>query len=106
MSDKCFLDTNIFIYCYSNTELLKKQQAIKVSEKNEAILSTQVLKEFANVMNRRYKISWINIRLAVEKLEDKFEVFINQASTIQSACGIADRYQYSFYDSLIIASAL
>ena len=34
------------------------------------------------------------------------EVHTNQPQTIFKACNVAERYQFSFYDSLIIAAAL
>ena len=33
-------------------------------------------------------------------------LFINNEKTILEACGLADRYKFSFYDSLILSAAL
>ncbi|MCF8367247.1 MAG: PIN domain-containing protein [Bacteroidales bacterium] len=106
MKDKSFIDTNILVYCYSSTEPAKKEIAIKVSNPNNVYLSTQVLKEFVNVLSKKFKFSWKSISKAIDEVESNFLIFINHPNTIKNACDIADKYQYSYYDSLIIASAL
>ena len=40
------------------------------------------------------------------EVSSDFNVFVNKPDTIERACQIADKFQYSFYDSLIIAAAL
>ena len=39
-------------------------------------------------------------------MEQNNELYTNTANTIHLACQIAQRYHFSFYDSLIIAAAL
>lgn len=43
---------------------------------------------------------------AIEESSNNNFVHINTESTINLACKIADRYSFSFYDSLIISAAL
>jgi predicted nucleic acid-binding protein len=42
----------------------------------------------------------------VSEVNSGFNVYLNKPATIEKACQIADKYQFSFYDSLIIAAAL
>ncbi|MBL7906267.1 MAG: PIN domain-containing protein [Bacteroidales bacterium] len=42
----------------------------------------------------------------MQELTLNYQIFINTPETIIHACEIKDKYRYSFYDSLIIASAL
>ncbi len=106
MSDKVFIDTNILIYLYSDNERTKKQIAQKLVEENTIFISTQVVQEFANILRKKYKVDWKLIRSAIEEISRASSVFINHTGTINQALVIADKYQFSFYDSLIVASAL
>ena len=47
------------------------------------------------------------IRLLLEEcVRNVSTLHVNTSDTVFQACTIADKYQYSFYDSLIIASAI
>ena len=80
-----FIDTNLIVYLYSNDELDKRTSIQNIISKQKAVISTQVVNEFSNVMHKIQPISLSTIRLAYQ---------------------IANEYKYSFYDCLIIASAL
>ncbi|MFK7933753.1 MAG: PIN domain-containing protein [Saprospiraceae bacterium] len=106
MKDKIFLDTNVLIYCYSSSEPDKQFKAQVVASATNATISTQVLKEFADTLSRKFKLSWKEIHQAIEELKNNFIVHTNTPTTIEDACLLADKYKYSFYDSLIIIAAL
>ena len=106
MQGSCFIDTNVLIYCYSATEPAKKQKAVEVSNTENAIISTQVLKEFSNTLSKKFRLDWADIEQSLNELTNNFKIYINSPRTIQNACSIASKYGYSFYDSLIIESAL
>ena len=105
-SDKIFFDTNVMVYCYTENEPEKKIIAQKLALENDANISTQVVQEFINVLTRKYKQGWPVIQNSIKNLPLYFNVFTNQYNTIEAATRIADKYRYSFYDSLIIAAAL
>ena len=44
--------------------------------------------------------------MVIKEMRENNEVQTNTVSTVNQACQIADRYSYSFYDSLILAAAL
>jgi predicted nucleic acid-binding protein len=106
MNGKIFIDTNILIYCYTAVEQDKRSKAQLVASLPDTILSTQVLNEFSNILRKKFNLTWPDIINALEEVERNFEVFNNTAVTINEACRIADRYGFSFYDSLIVAAAL
>ena len=106
MNDKVFLDTNILIYSYTHSEPDKQVKARTIANLPNAIISTQVLKEFANIVHRKFKLEWASIHAALEEIEGNFDIHLNTSATIKQACLIAQRYRFSFYDGLIIASAL
>jgi predicted nucleic acid-binding protein len=106
MHGRIFLDSNILIYCYSLSDVLKQQVARELAWKNTpAIISTQVLQEFCSVMGKKYAIPYAEIRQVLYKLAKSFHVHNNSTHTIEHACAIAHRYGFSFYDSMIVAAA-
>ena len=106
MSVKAFLDTNILIYVYSQDEPIKQQQAIACTQQEEAWISTQVLNETINVLRRKFLIEFPKISDVVDELTQQLQIAIVSPKTIQNALILAQRYQYQYFDSLILASAL
>jgi len=105
MKDKSFFDTNTLIYLLSD-EINKHKIAVELykSIKDKAI-STQVLNEFANVCFKKELLK-SNISEHIKILSLNFEVSLISLGTIQEAIRIKKKYAYSYYDSVIIASAL
>ena len=104
---KIFLDSNIVIYAYSNNSADKQQKAKELFIKQAVAISTQVLQETANTLYRKFKADFHTIRSLLEEcVRNVPTLHVNTRETVLKACDIADRYYYSFYDSLIIASAL
>ncbi|MEE4287516.1 MAG: PIN domain-containing protein [Mariniphaga sp.] len=106
MNDKVFFDTNILVYSYSFTELDKQRISRKLIEETDSYISTQVLQELVNTLTKKFGKSWNEAKKVVDESCKNNIVFSNQSKTISGACSIADKYQYSFYDSLIISAAL
>ena len=63
--------------------------------------------ETANTLYRKFKTDFHTIRLLLEEcIRNATTLHVNTHKTVLKACTIAENYQFSFYDSLIIASAL
>ena len=106
-SQKIFLDSNIVIYAYCNNSADKRQKAQELFVEGKIVISTQVLQEMTNTLYRKFKVDFHTIRLLLgECVHNVSTLYVNTRETIFFACNIAERYSYSFYDSLIIASAL
>jgi len=106
MSDKEFFDTNIFVYLYSEDEPDKQSIAKTLLKKSQAIISTQVLSELANVLRKKFKCQYTEIAIIIAQVRAVCQVATITPDTIENALILADKYLYSFYDSLIIAMAL
>ena len=109
MSDRCFIDSNIFIYMIDKSESDKQKTAITflndLSRNSEIVLSTQVAKEFTNIALRKLKFPEEATSQILLELSE-YPVFDVSISTILKGLQIRSRYKYSFYDSLLLASAL
>jgi predicted nucleic acid-binding protein len=104
---RIFIDSNIVIYAYSGTEKNKQQISRQLIKENYTVISTQVLQEIANTLSRKFKIDYSSIRQILQEcILDNDILYLNRQDTIFNACDIAHQYQFSFYDSLIIAAAL
>jgi predicted nucleic acid-binding protein len=106
MSDRVFLDTNIIIYLYSETEPLKRKKAIKCIDTDEVWISTQVINESINVFRRKFTLNTNQIKEILSELLAEFYVAIISDKTIYSALDISNHYGYSYFDSLMLASGL
>lgn len=106
MNDNCFIDTNILVYCYTDDEPIKQQKALDIANGFDTFISTQVLTELSNTLKRKFTLDWPSVEKVICEVSSDFNVFVNKPDTIERACQIADKYQYYFYDSLIISAAL
>jgi predicted nucleic acid-binding protein len=112
MSAKVFLDTNIFAYSFDRRDPSKRDVALeliqKTSESKKARISYQVVQEFVNVATKKFNtpLKSSDARMYVESIMmPMWHVNSSPGLTIK-ALDIQERWSYSFYDSLIIASAI
>ena len=101
-----FLDTNILIYVYSDTEKNKQNIARKLISDHKSYVSTQVLQELTNILTKKFNVSWIEVQNTLKESRQNNLLHINTLDTIIDACTIAKKYKFSFYDCLIIAAAI
>jgi len=106
MLNKVFIDTNILIYAYSATELDKRKISLAILESYNIVISVQVINKFIWIMNKKFNINYTQLGILVDKFWNKFKVSQITKFSIKKALEIAQNYKYSYWDSLIIASAL
>ncbi len=106
MNGKTFFDTNVVVYLYSSDEPDKRETAQSLIEQNDPVVSTQVLSELANTLSRKFALSFDVVAQAVVEVQDACTVLPVMPETILLALTLAKKYKYSYYDSLILASAL
>jgi predicted nucleic acid-binding protein len=109
MIEKIFLDTNILIYAYTSNEAAKTAFIHDFFKKRlpdtGVIISTQVLGEFYTVM-ARHKYPHKKIMEILRDLMNSSSVSGITLSTIEQCITLKEKYMYSWWDSLILASAL
>jgi predicted nucleic acid-binding protein len=105
MSDRAFLDTNVFVYTIVQDDP-RSHDAEKLISAGGRV-SVQVLNEFAAVVRRKTNMPWGEVQLALESIKvlcpDPLPITLD---THQQALAIAEKYRYKVYDALIVASAL
>jgi predicted nucleic acid-binding protein len=99
-----FLDSNVLIYAFTTDERAAAAQALL---QDRPVISVQGLNEFANVARRKLAMGWEELRDAVSALRALCSTVMALDVTIHDeALRIAERYGYSIFDALVIASAL
>ena len=112
MKDRCFLDTNIFVYSIDRRDLVKEQKAAKLIRDNlgslKGVVSFQVVQEFFNVASKRL-VAPMTIESCQLYLERVFIPLLrvhSSAALYGEALAFQGRYRLSWYDSLIVCAAL
>jgi len=104
-AERIFLDSNVMIYAYFKQDE-KKQRISKLLISQNAVISTQVLQELTNTLHRKMKVDYSIVRPILQECIKNCELKTNSSDTVFLALDIAERYGFSFYDSLIVAAAL
>ncbi len=105
MPDKVFLDSNILIYAFSNSEPDKRDIARKLWRRPNAQVSTQVINEVANVLTRKFRLSFADVHKTVDQIVLTLPVFTVNVATIRKALTLAEKHPHSFFDALMLATA-
>ncbi len=110
MKDRLFVDTNILIYAHDLDAEAKHRKAARLIfnlwEAGTGMLSIQVLQEF--YVNITRKIPTPLSKAIARGLVSNYmawPVELNSPKTLLHASEIEERYQLSFWDALIVASA-
>jgi predicted nucleic acid-binding protein len=106
MNGKAFIDTNVFIYLYSEDEIERQEIAQKAVSKYECIISTQVLNEFSSICIRKLYKKAEEVELAIDEMIEKCNVVILKKEDVKQALDIHKKFGYNYYDCLMITSAL
>ncbi len=101
MNDRIFFDSNILIYSYSEDEPGKQQKARQLIQEKNSFISTQVLQEITNTITRKFKYSYEAVIPVISQCCKNNKVHVNTETTIITACGIANRYGFSFLTALL-----
>jgi predicted nucleic acid-binding protein len=110
MPNACFIDTNILLYAKDPGEPSKQRKALAwldaLADEQRAVISPQVLNEFAHNVLRKFP--HISHERLTEYLESMRPWCLAPTSdgTALGGLTIHRRYKLSFYDSVLVASAL
>lgn len=113
MKSDCFIDTNIWVYAFLESEKDAGKQAAalellrNLSPASRIVVSAQVINEFHWTLSRKYGIP---DELILEKVESGIarlaDIVPLDYSNYLNAFHIRNKFRLSFWDSLIIQSAL
>jgi predicted nucleic acid-binding protein len=99
-----FLDTNILVYAFTTDARAVTAEAIMA---RRCDISVQTLNEFANVAQRKLRMNWNEINDALDAIKAVCgKVHGLDLEIHERAVKLAERYGFSIFDALLIASAL
>jgi len=109
MTDRFFLDTNLFVYVYVDGDKEKHKIVSQLLGKmlidSDVFISTQVLSEFYASL-AKYKRTHEEIIGFINEITQAANVRSVSLPTVEQALRLKGKYGYSYWDSLILASAL
>lgn len=106
MPDKTFIDTNILIYFISNEKKKKLRAKEIIFSTQEVYISAQVISEFISVCLSKKLLSIAEITPLIDNFLSALRFSSIEESTIKKALQIKQDYNFSYWDSLVIASAI
>jgi predicted nucleic acid-binding protein len=105
MNGKAFFDTNVLVYAIAQDD--PRQEPARELLAAGGTISVQVLNEFVSIVRRKMNMPWDDMRATLQWIRLLCpDVVTLTIETHEKAVGIAERYGYRIYDSLIIVSAL
>jgi predicted nucleic acid-binding protein len=102
-----FIDTNIFVYALiAFQDRSKHELAVKLLSQIEGSISSQVVNEICSNVIRLTNASEQQIEKIIKDLFSKYLVIIPSESTLLKASNLRGKYKFSFWDNVLVASAL
>jgi len=108
MPANIFIDTNLWVYLYAKDPPEKYGQVrqLVIGQFEQIIISTQILGELYHVLTRKNLTTPAKAQTIVVEMATSFPVLDIDTAKVLQALDISARYQYSYWDSLVIAAAL
>jgi predicted nucleic acid-binding protein len=108
-----FLDSNIWLYglmfdpdSNREEEIRKHSLAIQLTEVENNVISNQVINEICCVLRRKAAFAESQIKQIIQEFYDRCTVVELNFDILVNASDLRNRYGFSFWDGLIVASAL
>ena len=103
-----FLDTNVWLYAFHESQDTQKmQQAKRLIRRTSGItVSTQVINEVCFTMLRKFGADESAIQTLIRSFYQKYVVIDVQQAIIMEASTLRTQYHLSYWDGLIVSSAL
>lgn len=105
MKDRVFIDSNIFLYAFSDKDN-DKQKVAKEIVLTPSIISVQVVNEVSKNLLYKFNFNENEIVKVVNSLYKKHIIAELTQTVFIHASNIRKKYNFSYYDSIIVATAL
>lgn len=109
----CFIDSNLWLYALltdplssNDDEQRKRGIAIDLIDRETPFISTQVINEVSSVLRRKAQWSETQTKELILTFQASCTILPINEQTLLNACDLRSRYGFSFWDGLIVASAL
>ena len=106
MPSNIFVDSNIWLYAFMESTSSKKQIANHLILNKNVIISTQVVNEISVNLLKKANYTDHDILTFLKNIQDKYFISVLNFNTLLKGTKVRLQYKLSFWDSLIVASAL
>jgi len=110
MSADSFIDSNVFVYLFDKTDTNKRSKAENLVQQTLELgtgcISYQVVQETINVITRKLNATPEEARQFLDRVLMPLWQINPTGMFYRRGLDLQARYQFSFYDSLILAAAL
>ena len=104
MAAEVFLDSNVILYALSaNTAKADRAEYLL---RSGGLISVQVLNEVASVARRKIEMPWAEVNEVLALIRAMCSVQPLTLETHEQGVMLAERYDLSVYDAMIVSSAL
>ena len=102
-----FVDTNIWLYSFIKSQDEEKSKIAKsIISGSDIIISTQIINEICVNLLKKAKFSEGKIQKLIQSLYKRYTVFELSQDILIKASEIRTEFTFSFWDSIVAASAL
>ncbi|HYV04057.1 MAG TPA: PIN domain-containing protein [Blastocatellia bacterium] len=106
-SSLVFLDTNIWLYAFIvDQDTNKSKKAKDLIRRSEVLISSQVINEVCVNLIKKAKVDESSIQQIIEAFYSKYRIGVIDRALLLRASDLRETWQFSFWDSLIVSSAL
>jgi predicted nucleic acid-binding protein len=106
-SASCFIDSNIWLYALiQSQDQTKHEIANQLTRLHNIFLSTQVINEVCVNLIKKSKLNQQEIKDIIAGFYQSYTVIEFNENILLKAADLRNHYQLSFWDSLIVSSAL
>jgi predicted nucleic acid-binding protein len=99
-----FLDSNVLLYLMSSND--RRADSVESLIADGGTISVQVLNEVAHVARRKMHLAWDDVNAILARFRTMLDVVPLTEQVHMHGLRLAERYQLSVYDGMILAAAL
>jgi predicted nucleic acid-binding protein len=103
-----FIDTNVWLYAFSASQDQQKHVAAQalIRQTPRIVVSTQIVNEVSVNLIRKFQADEQTVQKLIRSFYRKYTVIALNQHVLLHASDLRIMYQFSFWDSLVLASAL
>ena len=102
-----FIDTNVWLYSFIQSQNTEKTEIARTIIKEcEIVITSQIINEICVNLIKKANFSEERIQNLIESLYRKYTVFTISQDILLLASKIRNQHSFSFWDSIVAASAL
>ncbi|CAK8716365.1 PIN domain nuclease [Candidatus Electronema halotolerans] len=103
----CFVDSNIWLYAFIETQDARKANIATALIQNQSIaVSTQIINEVCSNLIRKVKFSEGEARELIQSFYDRYEVVGIDKEILIKSSELRENHNFSFWDSLVVVCAV